>query len=104
MSTNKILGLVGAAGQGLSAASTISIIAGAIFTLDCRILAGNSYDKALPCYLTGFPMMGIGMAAKAGYNTFNPRLHPESAPLPTTPNSKPDGAKNNKPLRRDDDE
>ena len=103
MGMNKIFGLLGTAGQGLSAASTISIVAGAIFTLDCRILAGNNYDKALPCYLTGFPMMGIGMAAKAGYNTFNPRLHPEGAPLPTAPSSKPDGAKKNRLWRRDDD-
>lgn len=103
MDLNKILAIVGGAGQAFSAATTVSIVAGAIFTIDCRIMAGNNYDRALSCYLTGFPMMGIGLAGKAGYNTFNPRLHPEGGTLPAAPSSKPDSTKKNRLWRRDDD-
>lgn len=67
----KLMSILGPSAQGLGA---LSVIAGAIFTFDCRIMAGNDYSKAIQCYMTGLPMMGIGGAFSAGYNTFNPSL------------------------------
>jgi hypothetical protein len=59
---------------GVCSAASLSVIAGAIYIVDCRS-AGGEVDK---CWLTGLPFMGLGGAAggafQLGYETLNPRL------------------------------
>lgn len=102
MDWQKVLQVVGSSSQVFATATSASILIGAIYTIDCRIMAGKDHQKAMQCYLSGLPMMGIGVAGKAGYNTFNPRLHSDGAPSPTAPSSKPETAKKNRPWRRGD--
>ncbi len=60
---------------GVFSAATLSVIAGAVYIIDCR-RAGGELDK---CWLTGLPIAGIGGAAggafRVGYETLNPRLN-----------------------------
>lgn len=79
MDLAKVLSVLGGSSQIFATATSASILIGAIYTIDCRIMAGNDHQKAMQCYISGLPMMGIGMAGRAGYNTFNPRLHPPSS-------------------------
>jgi hypothetical protein len=78
MDWQKIAGFLGSGSQVFATATSASILIGAIYTIDCRIMAGADHQKAMQCYISGLPMMGLGVAGKAGYNTFNPRLHPAS--------------------------
>jgi len=59
---------------GLVCASTISVLAGFGYIVDCRRSGGSVQD----CWLTGLPIAGIGAtgggAFKLGYETLNPRL------------------------------
>jgi hypothetical protein len=58
-------------------ASFLAVAMGSIYIIDCRRYAKTGAEVN-SCYLTGFPIMGIGGAAgggfKAGFNTFNPLL------------------------------
>lgn len=59
---------------GVMVGSTLSIVAGAGYIIDCR-LSGGAVDT---CWLTGLPVMGLGAGAgagaAAGFNTYNPAL------------------------------
>ena len=92
----KLLGIIGPSAQGLS---MFSVIVGAIFTIDFRIMAGKDYSKAVQCYITGLPMMGLGGAFSAGYNTFNPNLR-----SPNEPNKANKGNGLQRAFRRSDDD
>ena len=92
----KLLGIIGPSAQGLG---MFSVIVGAIFTIDCRIMAGKDYSKAVQCYITGLPMMGLGRAFSAGYNTFNPNLR-----SPNEPNKANKGNGLQRAFRRSDDD
>lgn len=96
MTMQKLLGIIGPSAQGLS---MFSVIVGAIFTIDCRIMAGKDYSNAVQCYITGLPMMGLGGAFTAGYNTFNPNLRP-----PNEPNKSNKGNGLQRAFRRSDDD
>lgn len=96
MIMQKLLGIIGPSAQGLS---MFSVIVGAIFTIDCRIMAGTDYSKAVQCYITGLPMMGLGGAFSAGYNTFNPNLR-----SPNEPNKANKGNGLQRAFRRSDDD
>ena len=85
MDWRNLAGIIGGGSQVFATATSASILIGAIYTIDCRIMAGTDQQKAMQCWLSGLPMMGLGVAGKAGYNTFNPRLHPESSPKPSAP-------------------
>ena len=96
MIMQKLLGIIAPSAQGLS---MFSVVVGAIFTLDCRIMAGKDYSKAVQCYITGLPMMGLGGAFSAGYNTFNPSLRTPGEPSKSSQDSGPQRA-----MRRSDDD
>ena len=75
----KQTGAAGAvAGQAFSSASTMTALLGLLYLVDCRITAGWNNAQANNCYLTGFPLMGIGVAGRGGfqvgYRTYNPQL------------------------------
>jgi hypothetical protein len=59
---------------GMICASTVSVLAGFAYIIDCRRSGGSAPD----CWLTGLPIAGIGAtgggAFKLGYETLNPRL------------------------------
>ena len=63
--------------HSLASGVMLSVIAGAAIVTDCRL---NKWDNYTPeqCYLIGFPIMGIGVAGRSGYekgyNTYNPAL------------------------------
>lgn len=63
---------------GIFSAATLSVVAGLLYIVDCRV-AGGQIDK---CWLTGLPIAGIGGAAggafKVGYETLNPSLRSRS--------------------------
>jgi hypothetical protein len=65
---------------GLVCASTISVLAGFGYIIDCRRAGGSVTD----CWLTGLPIAGIGAGAggafKLGYETLNPRLRRDDNP------------------------
>jgi hypothetical protein len=54
--------------------TTLGVIAGAGYILDCRTNGGPVQE----CWLTGLPIMGLGAGAGAGfrvgYETLNPAL------------------------------
>jgi hypothetical protein len=69
-------------GSAVGTASLLPVALGAVFLVDCRISAGRDPDKANTCYMVGLPIMGIGVAGKAGYETYNPALHAPELPKP----------------------
>jgi len=78
---------VAAVGQALSATSALTALLGLIYTIDCRITAGSNNEKVNNCYLTGVPLMGLGVAGRGGfqmgYRTYNPALRdPREGPPP----------------------
>lgn len=80
----KLPGLLAAAFGGgakiVGTASSLAIVMGAIYLVDCRISA-RSLDAIDRCYLSALPMMGLGAGTAggfmAGYQTYNPALKPE---------------------------
>jgi len=80
MKLSDFTAILAVAGQVMNTASTVAVIMGGIYLIDCRIAAKTeaAIDK---CYFTAFPIMGIGVANKAGfsigYNTLNPSLRKE---------------------------
>ena len=97
MDFGKMFGNLGGMTQAFTAATSASMLIGATYTVDCRIMAGADRDAAMQCYLSGVPLMGLGVAGRAGYNTFNPRLHP-SPDNPPQSNSQSSGPA--KPTRK----
>lgn len=69
--------LGGSAAPVLNTASSLAILIGAIYLVDCRI-AARSPEGVDRCYFTALPLMGVGAAGKGGftvgYNTLNPNL------------------------------
>ena len=84
---NKLLSVLGAsAAPVLNTASSLAILLGAIYLVDCRITSRTpeSVDR---CYFTALPLMGVGAAGRGGfsvgYNTLNPHLRrPEETAAP----------------------
>jgi hypothetical protein len=66
----------------LGTASSLAIVVGAIYLVDCRMHSSGS-DGIDRCYLSALPMMGLGAGTAggflAGYQTFNPALRPKDA-------------------------
>lgn len=83
MKLDALLTALGVGAKALNTASTLAMIVGAIYLIDCRTHATSS-DSVDRCYLSALPLMGIGVAGRggftAGYNTYNPALRPEETP------------------------
>jgi hypothetical protein len=67
----------------LGTASSLAIVVGAIYLVDCR-LNSKGAEGIDRCYLSALPMMGLGAGVgggfMAGFNTYNPALRPEDGP------------------------
>lgn len=79
-----ILGIaLGSSAKLLGTASSLAIVVGAIYLVDCRFHS-KPEDGIDRCYLSALPMMGIGAGAAggfmAGYRTYNPALRPDDGP------------------------
>jgi hypothetical protein len=74
--------IVGGGAKIVSTASTLTVVIGAIYLVDCRVSA-RGLDAIDRCYLSALPMMGLGAGVgggfMAGYNTFNPALRPQDS-------------------------
>lgn len=95
----------GGAAQVMTTGSVLAALMGAVYTIDCRIMAGNNYEKATNCYLVGLPLMGIGVAGKSGfkigYDTYNPALkRPEDEEKPDKPSNRTSRTKASEPNPR----
>lgn len=77
MKLESIIALLGGGTKIIGTASSVTMLAGLIYLVDCRISARGeeSVDR---CYFTALPMMGIGIAGRGGfqvgYQTYNPKL------------------------------
>jgi hypothetical protein len=73
--------LLGSGARLLNTASSLAVLIGAIYLVDCRTAARGA-DAIDRCYFTALPIMGIGAAGKggylAGYHTYNPALRQRS--------------------------
>ena len=76
----KLFAVAGGSSTVVGSVSATAALAGLIYMVDCRITAGFDFEKANSCYLSGLPMMGLGLGVgggwRAGYETYNPRLRP----------------------------
>lgn len=83
MKIASILGTIGAAATVFKTASSLAVVAGSLYLLDCRI-SNRGADSMDRCWMTALPIMGIGAAGRGGftlgYGTFNPALRPEDQP------------------------
>lgn len=74
---------LGGSAKLLGTASSLAIVVGAIYLVDCRLHSRES-DGIDRCYLSALPMMGLGAGTAggfmAGYRTYNPALRPEDGP------------------------
>lgn len=74
----KLFAVAGGSSTVVGSVSATAALAGLIYMVDCRITAGLDFEKANSCYLSGLPMMGLGLGTaggwRAGYETYNPRL------------------------------
>lgn len=83
MKLSTILGTaLGGGAKIVGTASSLTLIIGTIYLVDCRLSArGAGLDAIDRCYLSALPMMGIGAGAAggwlAGFNTYNPALRPD---------------------------
>lgn len=88
------LAAIGCGAKTLQTASTLAVIVGTIYLVDCRVSAKTS-DGIDRCYFTALPIMGIGVAGKGGfaigYNTLNPELRKEEDHTQTTDSRRPKG-------------
>ncbi len=80
MNLNTIISTVGTAATVFRTASSLAVLAGAIYLADCRI--SNPGPEAMDrCWMTALPIMGVGAAGRGGFgigfNTYNPALRPE---------------------------
>jgi hypothetical protein len=71
---------IAGAGRALNTASSLAVMMGAVYLVDCRISV-KQQSEIERCYFTAFPIMGIGAAGKGGfsigYQTYNPSLRRE---------------------------
>ena len=69
--------IFGSGAKIVSTASSLAVVMGAVYLVDCRISAKGT-DAIDRCYLSALPMMGLGAGVGggylAGYNTYNPAL------------------------------
>lgn len=70
---------IGGGAKLIGTASSLTVLIGATYLIDCRISArGAGLDAIDRCYLSALPMMGLGAGAAggwlAGFNTLNPAL------------------------------
>lgn len=76
----KLFAVAGGSSTVVGSVSATAALAGLIYMVDCRITAGLDFEKANSCYLSGLPMMGLGLGVgggwRAGYETYNPHLRP----------------------------
>lgn len=74
---------IGGGAKILGTASSLAIVVGAIYLVDCRVHSKGS-EGIDRCYLSALPMMGLGAGTAggfvAGFNTYNPALRPEDGP------------------------
>lgn len=74
---------IGGGAKILGTASSLAIIVGAVYLVDCRVHSKGS-EGIDRCYLSALPMMGLGAGTAggflAGYRTYNPALRPEDGP------------------------
>lgn len=81
MKVNQVLAAaLGGGAQILTTASSVAVIIGTIYLIDCRTSASGT-EAIDRCYFTALPMMGVGIAGRGGfaigYNTLNPALRKE---------------------------
>lgn len=80
MKLDTLIATVGCGAKIVSTASSLAVLMGAIYLIDCRI-AAKGPDAIDRCYLSALPMMGLGAGVGggylAGYNTYNPALKRE---------------------------
>lgn len=84
MNLKPLLGVaLGGSAKLLGTASSLAIVVGAIYLVDCRMHSRET-DGIDRCYLSALPMMGLGAGTAggflAGYQTYNPALRPEDGP------------------------
>lgn len=84
MKLSPLLGTaIGGGAKILGTASSLAIIVGAVYLVDCRLHTKGS-EGIDRCYLSALPMMGLGAGTAggflAGYRTYNPALRPEDGP------------------------
>lgn len=83
MKLSTILGAaLGGGAKLIGTASSLTVLVGAIYLVDCRLSArGSGLDAIDRCYLSALPLMGLGAGTAggwlAGYNTLNPALRRE---------------------------
>lgn len=86
----RLFAALGGGAAVIGSVSATTALAGLIYIIDCRLTAGRDFERANSCYLSGLPMMGLGIGTaggwRAGYETYNPRLRrrpeDEDAPQP----------------------
>lgn len=80
MKLNSLLAVLGSGAKIVNTASSLAVVIGAIYLVDCR-LSARDIDAIDRCYFTSLPLMGIGVAGRGGFNvgysTYNPALRPE---------------------------
>lgn len=80
MKLDTLFAALGCGAKVINTASTLAVVIGAVYLIDCRTHATGS-DAVDRCYLSALPMMGIGVAGRGGFNvgysTYNPALRPE---------------------------
>lgn len=80
MKLDSLLAVLGCGATALKTASTMAVLIGGFYLVDCRLHApaNESIDR---CWFTALPIMGIGVAGRGGFNvgfnTLNPALRPE---------------------------
>lgn len=87
MKLSGILPAIGAGATIFKTASSVALVVGSLYLIDCRI--SNRGPESLDrCWMTALPIMGIGAAGRGGftlgYGTYNPALRPEDGPTGTS--------------------
>jgi hypothetical protein len=87
----KLPGILSAIGAGTAifkTASSVALVVGSLYLLDCRI-SNRSAESLDRCWMTALPIMGIGAAGRGGftlgYGTYNPALRPEDSSTGMSP-------------------
>ena len=80
MKIENIFAAIATGAKIFNTASTLAVIVGAVYLVDCRANAPSS-ESIDRCWFTALPIMGIGVAGRGGfsvgYNTLNPSLRKE---------------------------
>jgi hypothetical protein len=87
MKLTTVLGAIGSGAAVFKTASSMALVIGTIYLLDCR-LSNRGPDSMNQCWMTALPIMGVGAAGRGGFslgwNTYNPALRPENGPGAST--------------------